>query len=144
MWLHNVTGVDVNKVTVTEAAKLAGISRQHLYRSFINTGKISISKEIDKVYIEFSELLRVFPDIKHVTHDGDNMLHQVTVKCDKVTSVDNEVIILLKAQLAEAKEREHWLINQINELRQQQNNLIEHKVKVSDLPKPRKKFLGIF
>ena len=36
----------------------------------------------------------------------------------------------------EAKEREQWYKSQIDELRQQQTNLLEHKVT--------KKFLGIF
>jgi hypothetical protein len=43
-----------------------------------------------------------------------------------------------KAREREAKEREEWLQKQIDELRQQQNNLLENKQ-----PK-RKKFLGVF
>jgi hypothetical protein len=128
----------MNKVTITEAARLAGISRQHLYRGFINTGKISVIKDNDKSVIEISELLRVFPDAKIVTTDSDTTPHHETIKNDNVTSDNSELVTMLKTQLAEAKEREEWLKIQIDELRHQQNNLLENKA-----PK-RKKFLGIF
>ena len=130
----------MNKVTITEAARLAGISRQHLYRGFINTGKISVIKDNDKSVIEISELLRVFPDAKTVTTDSDTTPQQETIRNDNVTSDNSELVTMLKTQLAEAKEREEWLKQQIDELRHQQNNLLEDKT----LKQPRKKLFGIF
>ena len=130
----------MNKVTITEAARLAGISRQHLYRGFINTGKISVIKDNDKSVIEISELLRVFPDAKIVTTDSDTTPQQETIRNDNVTSDNSELVTMLKTQLAEAKEREEWLKQQIDELRHQQNNLLEDKT----LKQPRKKLFGIF
>jgi uncharacterized NAD(P)/FAD-binding protein YdhS len=56
-----------------------------------------------------------------------------------VTSDNSELVTMLKTQLAEAKEREEWLKQQIDELRHQQNNLLEDKT-----IKPRKKLFGIF
>ncbi|MCE2706837.1 MAG: helix-turn-helix domain-containing protein [Proteobacteria bacterium] len=129
----------MNKITITEAARLAGISRQHLYRGFINTGKLSITKDNDKSVVEISELLRVFPDAKVVTDNGDTTQHEETIKDTSATSNNNELVTVLKLQLAEAQEREMWLKKQIDELRQQQNHLLENKV-----IKSRKKFLGIF
>lgn len=129
----------MNKVTITEAARLAGISRQHLYRGFINTGKISVIKDNDKSVIEISELLRVFPDAKIVTTNSDITPQHETIRNDNVTSDNSELVTILKIQLAEAKEREEWLKQQIDELRHQQNNLLEDKT-----PKPRKKLFGIF
>ena len=130
----------MNKVTITEAARLAGISRQHLYRGFINTGKISVIKDNDKSVIEISELLRVFPDAKTVTTDSDTTPHHETIRNDNVTSDNSELVTMLKTQLAEAKEREEWLKQQIDELRHQQNNLLEDKT----IKQPRKKLFGIF
>ena len=130
----------MSKVTITEAARLAGISRQHLYRGFINTGKISVIKDNDKSVIEISELLRVFPDAKTVTTDSDTTPHHETIRNDNVTSDNSELVTMLKTQLAEAKEREEWLKQQIDELRHQQNNLLEDKT----LKQPRKKLFGIF
>jgi molecular chaperone GrpE (heat shock protein) len=130
-------------VTISEAARLAGISRTQLYRGFINKGKISVIKENDKVAIDISELLRVFPGIKIET---DEPIHHVTDSNASKTHEQLEVVTLLKEQLqkaenqlAEAKDREEWLKQQIDELRQQQSNLLEDKT-----AKKRKKFLGIF
>lgn len=120
------------KITITEASKLANISRQQLYRGYINKGKISVMKEKNKTFIDISELIRVFPD---VTVNSDTKLHEDTVKIDTVTS-QSEVEKLLRRQLEEAKERELWLTQQIDELRRQQTLFLEHK--------KRKKFLGIF
>lgn len=48
-------------VNVSEAARLAGISRSHLYRHYLKQGKLSLSKnELGQSAIETSELLRVF------------------------------------------------------------------------------------
>lgn len=137
----------MNKISITQAAKLAGISRQHFYKGYINTGKISVSKEREKSYIDSSELLRVFPECK--VSDDINLQEQ-TVD-DAINDMqDNELVNMLKQQLkkaesqiAQAQEREEWLKQQIDELRRQQSNLLENKNK-EDEPKPRKKFLGLF
>jgi DNA-binding transcriptional MerR regulator len=133
------TGGVMAKVTITEAAKLAGISRQQLYRGYINKGRLSTEKAGDKSFIDVSELLRVFPNAKIETSESDTILHHDTPKNNQVTSSENEIVTILKTQLAEAKEREKWLTSQIDELRHQQTYLIEDKT-----PKKRKKFLGIF
>lgn len=124
----------MNKVTASEAAKLAAISRQHLYREYINTGKISVTKENNKTLIDISELIRVFPNLKIN---------------DNVTPLDtnhDKIVTMLEKQLAEAKEREidykkqeEWYKSQIDELRHQTNRLIEDKT-----PKTRRKVFGIF
>jgi len=123
------------KVTVTEAARLAKISRQQLYRAYINTGKISVIKDNNKTFIEFSELLRVFPGVTLATENDTIKLQQETQKTDTVTPVENEIVTLLKTQLAEAKERETWLRQQLEKV----TLLIEDRT-----PKKKKKFLGIF
>lgn len=130
----------MSKVSISEAARLAGISRTNLYKTYINTGKISVSRENDKVYIDASELVRVFPDCKLNGTDNEQRL---SGEDNNKTQGNSEIVELLKSQLAEAKEREQWLISQIDELRHQQSNLLENKGKENE-PKPRKKFLGIF
>ncbi len=136
----------MSKVTISEAARLAGISRTQLYRDFINKGKISVTKENEKVSIDISELIRVFPNIKQ---DTVETLQQVADGDIQNTDEQAEVVTLLREQLnkteqqlLEAKEREGWLRQQIDELRHQQSNLLENK-REPDKPK-RKKFLGIF
>lgn len=115
------------KVTISEAAKLAGISRQHMYRAYITPGKLSVTKEQDKSFIDMSELLRVFPNVTMATDNGDKILQVETHKIDNVTGDGSELVTLLKHQLAEAKEREEWLKVQIDDLRQMQGRLLEDK-----------------
>jgi hypothetical protein len=110
----------MNKLTVSQAAKLIGISRQHLYKKYINTGVLSTIKELDKLLIEFSELLRIFPDISLDTlndNNLDNNLQFLTPKNDNFTSTldsKNQIINILEKQLAESKIREEWLKTQLD------------------------------
>lgn len=136
----------MSNVTISEAARLAGISRTQLYRGFINKGKISVTKDNEKVSIDLSELVRVFPHIKLDTVDE---LQEVAEGYIKNTPEQVGVVTLLREQLSkteqqllEAKAREEWLKQQIDELRQQQSNLLENKLESSK--QKRKKFLGIF
>lgn len=123
------------KLSITDAAKLAGISRSALYRNYINKGVLSINKQNNDVFIELSELLRVFPNAS-LPNKGS---------VSKLTEVDTYSVNLerendfLREQLKQAENREEWLKSQIDELRQQQANLLEDKNK-----QKRKKFLGLF
>ncbi len=53
----------MNKVSISEAIRMAGVSRSHFYSKYINTGKISVLAEDDKKLIEISELICVFENI---------------------------------------------------------------------------------
>lgn len=134
----------MSKVSITQAAKMADISRSYLYKKYINPGIISISVEDGKKLIDASELIRVFGTIKNV--DNDEIQYDTEENTVNATA-NSEVVDLLKSQLAEAKERERefqerekWLASQIDELRKQQTYLLEDKTG----KKKRKKFLGIF
>lgn len=130
------------KVTISEAIRMVGVSRSHFYNKYVNKGLISISVENDKKLIDTSELIRVFGNIQI----KDNIREQLeTLKNNEKTADKDKIIELLEKQLEEsktrekeAKEREQWLQKQIDELRHQQNNLLENK------QLKRKKFLGIF
>jgi predicted site-specific integrase-resolvase len=52
------------KVTLTEAAKMVGVSRVTLYKRYINNGVLSIDRDANgKPKVDTSELMRVFGDI---------------------------------------------------------------------------------
>lgn len=130
------------KVSISEAIRMTGVSRSHFYNKYINKGLISVQVEDDKKLIDVSELIRVFGNVQV---EDTNQEHIRTVENIKNISDKTKIIELLEQQLLEskqreieAKSREEWLQKQINELRQQQNNLLENKVM------KRKKFLGIF
>ena len=128
----------MNKVTITQAAKLANISRSTLYNKYITPGIISVETVEDKKLIDVSELIRVFGNVQ-LDH---NVIQPDTPYNTPNTSDKDRIIQLLERELAEArqsaKERESWLKSQIDELRQAQNNLLEDKTK------KRKKIFGIF
>jgi 2',3'-cyclic-nucleotide 2'-phosphodiesterase (5'-nucleotidase family) len=115
--LHNVLGGDMAKVTVTEAARLAGIARQHLYRAYINTGKLSIDKDFNgRPVVDTSELLRVFGELK-VSHEDDEKRHIKTTDKTNINTVSqneidgkDEVITLLRQELEESKAREKEIL----------------------------------
>jgi hypothetical protein len=113
----NVPEGDMAKVTVTEAAKLAGIARQHFYRAYINTGKISVDREDNgRPLVETSELIRVFGELK-ASHHGDKKRHEENQKNDNTDGElqgnpdqKDEIIALLQQQVDELKAREKDLV----------------------------------
>lgn len=133
----------MSRVSISQAIKMAGISRSHFYNKYINTGKISVITENDKKLIDVSELIRVFGNIQlenNIEHAVDNSYNQ---------EQQDNIVVLLEQQLAEskkreleAKEREEWLKTQIDELRQMQHRLLEDKTQQKT--KKRRRFLGIF
>lgn len=129
----------MSKLSITQAANAAGISRSHLYKKYINTGVISIEVVEDKRVIDVSEIIRVFGNV--IKHSPE--IHQNTQTLAIENTEKDNIIAILERELADlkvqAKEREEWLKSQIDELRKQQNNLLEDKTN-----KKRKKFLGIF
>ena len=130
------------KVSISEAIRMAGVSRSHFYNKYINQGLISVQVENDKKLIDVSELIRVFGNIQV---ENSSKEHIRTVEHIESTPDKNKIIELLEQQLQESKQRENdaknreaWLQQQIDDLKQYQNNLLENKLI------KRKKFLGIF
>ncbi len=107
------------------------ISRQTLYRNYINKGVLSVTKKDGGVFIELVELLRIFPD---VTLDVSEVRHNATLGDTDGTVYLTRENELLRNQLRQAQEREEWLKAQLEKTTQ----LLEHKTL------KRKKFLGIF
>lgn len=138
---HN-TVVHMNKVSITQAAKLARISRSYLYRKYINNGLISVETEDDKKFIDISELIRVFGDI-HI--DSEHIVDEIQYDTTNVNCLIKEkdkLITHLQQELLElkvdSKQREEWLKLQLEKT----THLLENKLE-QEKPK-RKKFLGIF
>lgn len=131
-------GKHMPKVSISEAIRLTRISRSHFYKKYINEGLISISTDGDRKLIDISELIRVFPNIQLENTNSEQNKTIVNNDKDRIIELLEKQLEESKTREKEAKAREDWLQKQIDELRQQQNNLLENK-KVK-----RKKFLGIF
>ena len=119
------------RFSVTDVAKLVKLSRQTLYRNYINKGVLSVTKKDGNTYIELVELLRVFPD---VTLDVSEVQHNVTQGDTIGTAYLTRENELLRNQLRQAQDREEWLKAQLEKTTQ----LLENKTF------KRKKFLGFF
>lgn len=129
----------MNKITIKQACELAQISRPTIYK-YINKGLLNALKDGKNTFIETSELIRVFPDIKlndekKECKSDDNSLHGLT---SEITHKD-EIILMLKTQLQDKQKEVEFLQQQLTNtinIFTPVNNLLENK--------PRKKFLGIF
>ncbi|MBU2741761.1 hypothetical protein [Acidithiobacillus albertensis] len=107
------------KVNISEAARMAGKSRSHLYEKYINTGAITVESDRDgKKVIDTSELLRVFGAL----HFDDNKedVHEITDvhvennDKDRIVSAlqsENEV---LREYLRAKEEEVVWLRDQVS------------------------------
>lgn len=134
-----MTGNDMAKVTVSEAARLVGLARQNLYKNYINEGKISVDRDhLGKPKIDTSELIRVFGEIR-MTHDvsqeeqmmtTENAIHDS--KLAVITQAKDQVIAALRLQIEaaierekKAEDREAWLRQQLEDA-QRQVKLLTH------------------
>ena len=114
-------------VSITKAAKLAGVSRNTLYKTYINTGALTVSKnDSGRKCIDTSELLRVFGGLQSDSSEDDSKLQGVTVDRNPQAPPDSAHdygVKLLRYQLEEAlkrgresEEREQWYKQKIDTL----------------------------
>ncbi len=112
------------KVSVSEAARLAGISRTNFYKSYIKTGKLTVERADDgKPTVDTSEILRVFGRLQDDSNINESNEQKVTPENTNIISnIENELkairnlLSVKDEQLLEAKEREVWMRKQIEEL----------------------------
>jgi len=114
------------KLSISQAAKMAGVSRSYFYKSYLNNNRISVEKDHSgKKVIDQSELIRVFgkfhedtPGHAQDVSKEDDREHQET----SCTSLETENALLkqeihfLKGQLKAAQEREKWFQTQITDI----------------------------
>lgn len=131
------------KVSISEAARLVGVSRSNIYKNYIKQGSISVERNHQgQPQIDVSELLRVFGELQKntylssKTHTEDNLETQrVTLeaplktqeKADdtQVDALKNELKIL-REQLTKSDEREQFYQQQLKDLTQT-IKLLEYK-----------------
>lgn len=120
------------KVSISQAAKLAGIARSHLYEKYIKSGNLTVLTEDDgKKYVDTSELLRVFGTLKKLgskdsgqdsekdrsghlpDEEKDRHGQQLCDSLNLLLEEKDKHIRLLQVQLEEARQREHWLQDQV-------------------------------
>lgn len=91
------------RYSLTETAKIIGVSRSTLYKKYLNTGVLSRHKDSnDKAYIDASELARVCPD---ADFSGKKKSDLSKLK-DVSWSLEDSEIVQHKTMMLDEKERE--------------------------------------
>lgn len=112
-------------VNITKAAKLAGITRETLYKNYINKGKISTTRDArNRPAVDTSELLRVFgtlqgetdtPTKPHTPTPDTHTTHTPPDFSAQLAQLQAENA-QLRERLEEGKDRESWQRGQIDKL----------------------------
>jgi DNA-binding transcriptional MerR regulator len=118
----------MNTLNIKQAATLAGVSRSTLYRSYIQTGRLSVTDDdYGKPAIDVSELLRVFPHMKtDVPQNNDTQhvvnTHRIHTKSSPLAAElekTKELLRVREEQLREASTREEKLLELMASLQRQ-------------------------
>jgi regulator of replication initiation timing len=130
-------------VNLSQAARLANVSRPHLYKRYIQTGKMTVDRSDPKgPMVDTSEILRLFSklneNIVNTVNDGKH-LHETTPKFTLENNpLQPEVTALRErlqdsqGQLQAARDRERWLQGQVDKLTDTVR-LLEHRPAVNPL-----------
>lgn len=103
------------KLTISEAIRQSGIGRTQFYSKYVKQGLISVSESNGKKFIDTSELLRVFGELRG--EQPKNTTEQVKTDATEQARSDSlkqtEQIRMLQEQLIESKQREEFYQSQI-------------------------------
>lgn len=114
-------------VNITQAAKLAGLSRSYFQKKYIKSGLISSSiGEDGHKKIDTSEILRVFGKLEDTPEHSDN-----TVLSDQQNTPENTPHIEQQIRMAELEVENRMLKERMDEMKEQystQLRLLEHMV----------------
>lgn len=117
------------KVSISEAARLAGISRQHLYKKHITPGNLSVETDrAGKKQIDVAELMRIFGELNVDKADSnldDSPLQGATVEnMREIARLETEAESL-REQLGKAEDREARLLRQLDQQQAHARQLAE-------------------
>jgi hypothetical protein len=103
------------KVSITDAAKLAGVSRAHLYNKYIKPGLLSVDRDnLDKPRIDTSELLRVFGELKPMSLSTNDYTSVDTMYTKEDCATLRTVIASKDEELRRAWEMVAWLQSKVD------------------------------
>lgn len=90
-------------VSVAEAAKLIGRHRNVLYRDYVATGKLSVTKDArGRIQIDTSELLRVFGSFVSVANEAEKSAAMLQNEAEKEAA---DTVEKLRAEVEILRER---------------------------------------
>lgn len=141
------------KVNVSEAARLAGITRQYLHKKYIKPGIITVERDhAGNPQIDTAEILRIFGKLQDTLgdskHDSTTYREMTAINDSKNAALQTEVEALREA-LKGAAARETWLQGKVDELTAQvaaAHRLLEHTASAASPPQEPKRgfFVRLF
>ena len=133
----------MTKVSISQAAKMAGVSRAHFYKKYLKGGIVSSIEEYGKTKIDTSELVRVFglsldlpeKEKEQLTElDSQQVyknIHKLTAEKDTLDTTKDDMIEMLKEQISDLKQnvanhqkREIWLQEMLEKMQLQNQALL--------------------
>lgn len=124
--INNELSMEVN---LTSACKMVGISRTTMYNKYVNNGVLSVNKRDNQVFIDVSELVRVFGNVKQLDEHGNV---QESLPLDDVLHVESNDLTTENARLkAENEQLKARLEDKDKHLQDMRNAilLLENKTK---------------
>ena len=88
--------------TITEAIKLTGISRTQMYNHYIKKSLIKVSEANGKKYIDTSDLIAVFGELK-----APNTPEHIDTQKNSTESPESALVKELRDRIAELKADKH-------------------------------------
>ena len=105
----------MTRLTISDAITQSGVARSTFYRKYIKQGLISVSEHDGKKYIDSSELVRAFPDLK-VETPSNNMGQSNEPLSNSAENHENTQlkveIKLLREALEKTEQDKQWLKDQ--------------------------------
>ena len=103
------------RLTISDAIKQSGVARSTFYRKYVKQGIISVTEHDGKKYIDSSELVRVFPDLKSET-PSNSVKKENETPSNSVEHLENTLlkaeIKLLRETLEKTEQDKQWLKDQ--------------------------------
>jgi len=107
------------RLSISDAIKQSGVARSTFYKKYVKQGLISVSEHDGKKYIDSSELIRVFPDLKLETTkntQSNTIVQPVDTQSNNIVHPENTLlkmeIKLLREVLDKTEQDKQWLKDQ--------------------------------
>jgi hypothetical protein len=88
----------MSRHTITEATKLAGISRTQMYSHYIKKGLVKVSEANGKKYIDTSDLIAVFGELQE-----PDIFEQKNTNQNSTEDTESALIKELRSQITDLK-----------------------------------------
>ncbi len=113
------------KVNISQAAKLAGLSRTQFYDGYVKKGIVSVDRSIPRrPKIDTAEIIRVFGTLHADNEKPDNAVHHLTDKKSTSYNVDlSENVKELTARIGQLETEKAVLDKEVELVRERNDEL---------------------